>query len=86
MAERTELNTIGEFGLIDKVTASTKIHHDSTHIGVGDDAAVIDFDLDLTRAEPGDYDLMALPMKLEGAEASPVRAVLLPSGTLTGQE
>jgi arylformamidase len=38
--------------------------------------------LDLTRAEPGEYDLLALPTKLMGAEASPVRAVLLPSGSL----
>jgi arylformamidase len=40
--------------------------------------------LDLSRVEPGDYDLLALPVKLAGAEAAPVRAVLLPAGTLRG--
>ena len=33
--------------------------------------------LDLSGAEPGRYTLSALPLKLGGAEASPVRAVLL---------
>lgn len=32
--------------------------------------------LDLTRATPGDYELVALPLRLEGLDASPVRAVL----------
>jgi len=31
----------------------------------------------------GIYDLIALPLKIENADASPVRAVLLPSGSLT---
>lgn len=42
MDKRTELEKLGEFGLIDKLTANTKIHHASTIKGVGDDAAVID--------------------------------------------
>ncbi len=42
--------------------------------------------LDLTQVEAGDYDLLALPLKLEAAEAAPVRAVLLPAGTLAGQD
>lgn len=33
--------------------------------------------LDLSRAQPGNYDLIALPLFLGGAEASPVRAVLI---------
>lgn len=37
--------------------------------------------LDLSAAEPGLYDLVALPMKLVETEAAPVRAVLLPCGT-----
>lgn len=37
--------------------------------------------LDLSRVEPGRYTLVALPLRLEGAEASPVRAVLLPAGS-----
>ncbi|MCU0421508.1 MAG: thiamine-phosphate kinase [Bacteroidia bacterium] len=38
----TTLENIGEFGLIDLLTSSIKIHHSSTQKGVGDDAAVID--------------------------------------------
>lgn len=33
--------------------------------------------LDLGRIEPGDYELIALPLRILGADASPVRAVLL---------
>ncbi len=42
MSDRTELGSLGEFGLIDRLTKSTKIHHASTIKGVGDDAAVLD--------------------------------------------
>jgi arylformamidase len=38
--------------------------------------------LDLSHAEAGDYDLVALPLRLAEAEAAPVRALLLPAGTL----
>jgi thiamine-monophosphate kinase len=38
---RTELSSLGEFGLIDLLTANIKLHHTSTIMGVGDDAAVI---------------------------------------------
>ena len=33
--------------------------------------------LDLSEAEPGEYTLLCLPLKLRGLEASPVRAVLM---------
>src|SRR5205085_8309609 len=33
--------------------------------------------LDLSRVEPGLYELVALPLRLVGADASPVRAVLV---------
>lgn len=39
---RTEISTLGEFGLIDHLTKNIEIHHASTIVGVGDDAAVID--------------------------------------------
>ena len=39
---RTELGSLGEFGLIDKITKDVKKYHDNTHLGIGDDAAVID--------------------------------------------
>src|SRR6478735_5096341 len=38
---RTELNSLGEFGLIDALTANIKLYHAETIKGVGDDAAVI---------------------------------------------
>ncbi|MGE5529132.1 MAG: cyclase family protein [Patescibacteria group bacterium] len=36
--------------------------------------------LDLSAAEPGDYDLICLPLRLDGAEGAPARAVLLSRG------
>ena len=38
----TTLSSLGEFGLIDRLTANVKIHHPETLKGIGDDAAVID--------------------------------------------
>ncbi len=38
--------------------------------------------LDLASAPPGTYTLVAVPLRLPGAEASPVRALLLPAKTL----
>lgn len=40
--ERTEISTLGEFGLIDHLTKNIEIQNASTVLGVGDDAAVID--------------------------------------------
>ena len=34
----------------------------------------------LTQAPAGLYTLIALPLKIKGADASPVRAILLPKG------
>lgn len=39
---RTELEKLGEFGLIEKLASGVKKYHDSTIKGIGDDAAVID--------------------------------------------
>lgn len=39
--KRTDVNTLGEFGLIDHLTQDTVIHHSESIKGVGDDAAVI---------------------------------------------
>jgi len=41
--ERTELEQLGEFGLIDHLTQNFSISHTSTLKGIGDDAAVLDF-------------------------------------------
>ena len=39
---RTEISTLGEFGLIDHLTRNQEIKNASTVLGVGDDGAVID--------------------------------------------
>src|ERR1700759_17290 len=39
---RTEVSSIGEFGLIERLTSNIEIKNVSTLVGVGDDAAVID--------------------------------------------
>ena len=40
--ERTEINQLGEFGLIDHLTKNFEIKNASTIETIGDDAAVID--------------------------------------------
>jgi thiamine-monophosphate kinase len=40
--ERTEISSLGEFGLIDHLTRNIEIQNASSVLGVGDDAAVID--------------------------------------------
>lgn len=42
MSERTEISTLGEFGLIDHLTRNNETRNVSTIVSVGDDAAVID--------------------------------------------
>lgn len=39
--KRTDINSLGEFGLIDHLTKSFKIEQPSTVLGIGDDAAII---------------------------------------------
>lgn len=41
-ADRTNLDQLGEFGLIDHLTKNIKLQHAATLKGVGDDAAVLD--------------------------------------------
>jgi thiamine-monophosphate kinase len=41
-SERTEVSTLGEFGLIDHLTKNNEIRNASTIVAVGDDAAVMD--------------------------------------------
>jgi thiamine-monophosphate kinase len=42
MNDRTEISSLGEFGLIDHLTKNFELNNASTIVGVGDDAAVID--------------------------------------------
>ncbi|MCG9900681.1 MAG: thiamine-phosphate kinase [Hydrotalea sp.] len=39
---RTEVSSLGEFGLIDHLTKNVELQHASTILGIGDDGAVID--------------------------------------------
>ena len=41
---RTEISRLGEFGLIDHLTHNITLVNDSSMKGVGDDAAVLDFE------------------------------------------
>ncbi len=56
--KRTELDSLGEFGLIEALTKESELKHSSTIKGIGDDAAVIDV---------GDwYQLISTDMLVEG--------------------
>jgi thiamine-monophosphate kinase len=67
--KRTDVNTLGEFGLIDHLTSHFPIQQSSTVKGVGDDAAVIDNDGSLTvvstdmLVEGIHFDLAYTPLK-----------------------
>ena len=41
--QRTSIAQLGEFGLIDHLTANFTINQPSTIKGIGDDAAILDF-------------------------------------------
>ncbi len=57
-SSRTEIGTLGEFGLIERITSQHQTIHHSTIAGVGDDAAVLD---------NGDrYQLISTDLLLEG--------------------
>jgi len=67
--ERTEISSLGEFGLIEHLTKNIEIQNASTIVGVGDDAAVIDhfgkqtvITNDLL-VEDVHFDLMYTPLK-----------------------
>jgi arylformamidase len=48
----------------------------ATHHAIFDGGAFILENLDLSRVAPGSYELLALPLKLGGLDAAPVRAVV----------
>jgi thiamine-monophosphate kinase len=73
--ERTEVSSLGEFGLIDHLTKNIEIQNASTILGVGDDAAIIDHfgkQTVLTNdllVEGVHFDLMYTPLKHLGYKA-----------------
>jgi len=76
--QRTELSTLGEFGLIDHLTENIKIKHPGTIKGVGDDAAVIEIkdkmlllSTDLL-IEGIHFDMTFMPLKHLGYKAAVV--------------
>ncbi|MEL6833404.1 MAG: thiamine-phosphate kinase [Bacteroidota bacterium] len=73
--QRTDVNTLGEFGLIDHLTRQFPILNESTKLGIGDDAAVIDnqglqtvVSTDML-VEGIHFDLMYSPLKHLGYKA-----------------
>lgn len=73
--ERTSLEQLGEFGLIDHLTKNFTLKHKSTLKGIGDDAAVLDFknkkvvlSTDLL-IENVHFDLSYMPLKHLGYKA-----------------
>jgi len=72
---RTSISELGEFGLIKHLTNDVKIQHKSTIKGVGDDAAVLDFNNKRTLVttdlliEGVHFDLSYMPLKHLGYKA-----------------
>ncbi len=72
---KTQISDLGEFGLIDHLTKNFKIKQKSTNLGIGDDAAVLDFknkkcvlSTDLL-IEGVHFDLSYVPLKHLGYKA-----------------
>ena len=71
----TDVNVLGEFGLIDKITEDVTLYNTSSLKGVGDDAAVIDYGGDNIListdmlVEGIHFDLMYTPLKHLGYKA-----------------
>ena len=73
---RTEISTLGEFGLIKHLTENIKIQNPETKYGVGDDAAVLEFNNQQTLVttdllmEGVHFDLVYTPLKHLGYKAA----------------
>lgn len=75
---QTEISTLGEFGLIDRLTKDFPLKNDSSKVGVGDDAAVLSYgDKDVLVTtdlllEGIHFDLRYVPLKHLGYKAAVV--------------
>ena len=76
---RTEISTLGEFGLIRRLTDDIKLVNESSHYGVGDDCAVLSFPADHEVLVTTDmlmegvhFDLTYVPLKHLGYKAAMV--------------
>ncbi len=76
---RTEIATLGEFGLIDRLTEGILLKNESSKYGVGDDAAVLSYPADKETLVTTDllmegvhFDLMYVPLKHLGYKAAVV--------------
>ena len=73
---RTEISTIGEFGLIKHLTQNIQLHNPETKYGIGDDAAVLEFNNQQTLVttdllmEGVHFDLVYTPMKHLGYKSA----------------
>ena len=78
MSSRTEIATLGEFGLIRHLTEDIKLKNESTLKGIGDDAAVLDYQDKLTLVttdlllEGVHFDLTYVPLKHLGYKSAVV--------------
>lgn len=79
MSKRTEISSLGEFGLIDHLTEGLKPENRSTCYGVGDDAAVLCYDGGVKTLVTTDlllegvhFDLVYTPLKHLGYKAAVV--------------
>lgn len=76
---RTEISTLGEFGLIKHLTENIRLKNSSTRYGVGDDCAVMEYPADKQVLVTNDllmegihFDLTYVPMKHLGYKAAMV--------------
>ena len=72
--QRTPLNQLGEFGLIEKIKSQFTLQHPSSKVGIGDDAAVIRHEHETVIStdllvEGVHFDLSYVPLKHLGYKA-----------------
>jgi len=78
--QRTEIAKLGEFGLIKRLTDTVKLQNKSSELGVGDDAAVLSYNIPQTKVlvttdlllEGIHFDLIYVPLKHLGYKSAVV--------------